>query len=299
MRPGTRWGLPGRRHREPAAEVTDPAVSGYLPGDNPPRVSTCVNFAATACHDYATPGSRIAKLITYFPIKSRSRKRGDYLFRAGDAFHSLHVLHAGFAKTCCVSEDGREQTTGFHLRGDILGLDAVASSIYSYDAVALDACEVLAIPYGTVVEHSKRNPVLANELHCAFSAEIRSGNDLMTSLGNQLAEGRVAAFLLEMSVRFGSRGFSPTNLQLRLTRQEIGSLLGLKLETVSRVFSDLAKRGLISVNLRDIVLLDREGLLDIISRPAGRGRGGKRAAAAQRNHAATGLLATVAEAAAA
>lgn len=225
--------------------------------------------AANACMEVATPGSRIAKLITEFPITQRCRKAGEYLFRAGADFHFFYVLNAGFAKTCNVSEDGREQTTGFYLRGDILGLDAIATGTYSCDAVALGACEVLAIPYDGVINHSLRNPDLLRELHLAFSSEIRGEKDRMLSLRNLRAEGRVATFLLEMSQRFGARGFSSTDLQLHLTRLEIGSLLGLKLETVSRAFSHFAKLGLITVCLREIVLLDRDGLMDIIAQLAG------------------------------
>ena len=225
--------------------------------------------AETAYVGLATPGSRIARLITDSRITHRRRKPGDYLFRAGDEFRLFHVLSAGFAKTSYVSEDGREQTTGLHLRGDILGLDAGAAGTYGCNAIALDGCEVLEIPYDAVIAHGQRNPELMHELHRAFSAEIRNDRDQMLSMGNLPAEGRVAAFLLEMSLRFASRGFSATALQLHLTRQEIGSMLGLKLETVSRAFSRFARLGLITVYLREIVLLDRDGLLDITAQPAG------------------------------
>jgi CRP/FNR family transcriptional regulator len=224
--------------------------------------------SVTACVDAPAPGSRIAKLITDFPIAHQRLKQGEHMFRAGAEFHALYVLNAGFAKTCHVSEDGREQTTGFHLRGDILGLDAVATGTYGCDAIALDLCDVLAIPYDAVIANGQRNPDLVRELHRAFSSEIRSDRDLMLSMGSLAAEGRVAAFLLEMSHRFSSRGFSATELQLRLTRQEIGSLLGLKLETVSRAFSHFARLGLITVHLRKIELLDRDGLRDVIAQPA-------------------------------
>ena len=96
-------------------------------------------------------------------------------------------------------------------------------------------------------------------------AEIRNDRELLLSKSNLSADGRVANFLHEMSVRSASRGFSATQLQLHLTRQEIGSMLGLQLETVSRALSDFAKLGLITVCLREIVLLDREGLLDLIA----------------------------------
>lgn len=219
--------------------------------------------------DESSPGSRIAKLITDLPFMLRMRKRGEYLFHAGDAFHFLYVVNAGFAKTCYTTEDGREQTVGLHLRGDILGLDAIAAGSYGCDAVALDACDVLSLPYDAIIACCKRSPELMRELFQAFSGELRSDRDSMLSMRTTHAAGRVAAFLLEMSDRLAARGFSATQLQLRLTRQEIGSMLGLKLETVSRALSRFADLRLITVCLRQIVLLDRDGLLDIIAQPAG------------------------------
>lgn len=235
-----------------------------------------IHFPAAVCADATSPGGRIAKLITDFPFMHRQRKRGDYLFRAGADFHSFYVLNAGFVKTCYVSEDGREQTTGLHLRGDILGLDAVATGVHGCDAVALDACDVLTIPYDAAIETSQHNPDLVRELYQAFSAEIRRDRELMLNMRSLPAAGRVAGFLLEMSARFASRGFSATELQLRLTRQEIGNMLGLELETVSRAFSHFAQLGLISVCLREIVLLDREALQDIIAPEAGARHGRKK-----------------------
>lgn len=230
-----------------------------------------VPFATAPYLQNSTPGSRIAALMGDAAIRHRHRKRGDHLFRAGGAFHFFYVLRAGFAKSCHFSEDGRERTSGVHLRGDILGLDGVANGTYACDAVALDACEVLAIPYAQVLAQCERQPALVHELHRAFSTEIYIGRDLMLSMGQRSAEGRLASFLLDISVRFASRGFSATQLQLHLTRQEIGSMLGLQLETVSRTFSLFAKLGLITVCLREIVLLDRDGLQDMMALPAGTG----------------------------
>lgn len=216
---------------------------------------------------HGSPGSRIVELITDFPFRHRKRKRGDYLFHVGDTFHFIYVLNAGFAKTCCASADGQEQTMGLHLRGDILGLDGVSSGSHGCDAVALDTCDVLALPFDVVLECSQRSPALTRELLQALSAEINADHMLMHNMRGLSAAGRVAAFLLAMSARFASRGFSATEIQLRLTRHEIGSILGLELETVSRVFSRFAQLGLISVWLREIVLLDRDRLQDMIARP--------------------------------
>ena len=247
----------------PSLTFNDSAVSTPHPFCAPRSMT--VSLDAIACLAGSTPGSRIAALIGDFAITRRHRKPGDYRFRAGAAFHFFYVLNSGFAKSCYVSEDGRERTTGVHFRGDILGHDGVATGSYGCDAVALNACEVLAIPYETVLARCQNNPDLVHELHRAFSAEIRNDRDLLLSMTNLSADGRVASFLLDVSVRSASRGFSATQLQLHLTRQEIGSMLGLQLETVSRAFSHFAKLGLITVCLRDIVLLDRAGLLDLIA----------------------------------
>jgi CRP/FNR family transcriptional regulator len=234
------------------------------------------------CYIADSPGSRVARLIPEFPFMHRIRKRGDHLFHAGDPFTCFHILNAGVAKTCCVSEDGMEQVIGLHFGGDILGLEAMAAGMHGCDAVALDICDVLILPIDTVIEQSQRRPALMRELMLAFSGEIRVVLDSIGGMRCLPATGRVAAFLLEMSTRCASRGFSATHLQLRLTRQEIGSMLGLELETVSRAFSRFAQLGLISVRLREIVLLDPNGLQEFtahIAEPKRQiGRGAKVAA---------------------
>jgi CRP/FNR family transcriptional regulator len=207
-------------------------------------------------------------MITDLPVTHRRLRQGEHLFRMGSEFHSLYVLNAGFAKTCRISDEGHERTMGYHLRGDILGFEAVASGTYGCNAIALDLCDVLAIPYDAVIAHAQGNPDLMHELHRAFSSEIRGDRDLMISMGGLTAEGRVATFLLETSRQFSSHGFSATELKLRLTRQEIGSLLGMTLETVSRALSHFVLLKLIAVHLRKCVPLDRDGLTNIITRCA-------------------------------
>ena len=258
-----------------------PVVPHFLPVGSPP-CPVPEPKPAIAYVDTTTPGSRIAKLITALPFMHRRRKRGEYLFRTGDTFHSLYLLEEGFVRTSSLSAEGREQIIGLHLRGDILGLEAVATGTCGCDAIALDTCDVLALPYEVLIECSQGNPELVRELHQAFSAQIHNDRALMLSMGSLPAAGRVAAFLLEMSRRFASRGFSATQLQLLLSREEIGSMLGLKLETVSRAFSRFAQLGLITVCLREIVLLNRDGLLDVIAQPAGAKRGAESIFSTQR-----------------
>ncbi|MEQ1518493.1 MAG: helix-turn-helix domain-containing protein [Usitatibacteraceae bacterium] len=212
-----------------------------------------------------TPGNKIVDLLTDFPITHRRFKRGEHLFRSGDAFTCLYLLNAGFAKTCYLSVDGREQVTGFHMRGDTLGLDAVVTGHHACDAIALDVCDILAIPYEAMIKRAQQDPELIRQVIMAFGTELLSDHEQLMSMGSLAADSRVAAFLLELSRRFGERGFSDRILQLRLTRVEIGGLLGLKMETVSRAFSRFAKMGLIDVHLRDVTILDMDGLRAIVT----------------------------------
>lgn len=234
--------------------------SGHIPAP-----SAYSRWLDTCAAEPPTPGRRIVELLADIPFAHRRLRRGEHLFRADDPFHSLYLLNAGFAKTCYMSEDGREQVAGFHLRGDMLGLDAVVTSKHACDAIALDVCDVMAIPYESLVGRGRQNVEVLHELHRGFGIDIRNDLNHMLCMGSLAAEPRVAAFLLEMSRRFGARGFSATELQLRLTRSEIGSLLGLKMETVSRAFSHFSRTGLISVCMREIVLLDRKGLADLVA----------------------------------
>ncbi|MEQ1515930.1 MAG: helix-turn-helix domain-containing protein [Usitatibacteraceae bacterium] len=213
-----------------------------------------------------SPGRRLINLFSDSAFSHRHCKRSEYLFRAGTKFQSVHVLANGHARSCYFSEEGREQTTGLHLPGDVLGLDGLADGTHWSGAVALDDCEVIAIPYAVLIAQSHRDPALVQELYRAFGAEIQSFRALMLNMRTLHATARVGAFVLEMSRRFEQRGLSPTHFELHLTRQEVGSMLGLEMETVSRAFSRFAELGLITIYLRDVVLLDIDGLRALVER---------------------------------
>ncbi len=186
----------------------------------------------------------------------RSFKRGDYLYRSGEHFKSLYAIRMGFFKTQVLHEDGREQVTGFQMAGEIIGLDAISSDAHTCDAVALEDSEICEIPFVHLEALSRDLPILQRHLHKIMSREIVRDQGIMLLLGSMRAEERLAAFLLNLSQRFAARGYSPTAFQLRMTRQEIGSYLGLKLETISRTLSQFQSCGLISVRNRSVELLD-------------------------------------------
>lgn len=199
-------------------------------------------------------------------IGARRRvKRGEALFRSGEPFRSIYAVRTGFFKTCVSSDDGREQVTGFQMAGELLGLDGISTDHHACDAVALEDAQVCAIPYAKLEELSRAFTDLQHQFHKIMSREIVRDQGVMLLLGSMRAEERLAAFLLNLTQRLHARGFSASALILRMTREEIGSYLGLKLETVSRTFSRFQDEGLLEVKQRDIRILDSEGLRALVN----------------------------------
>lgn len=195
----------------------------------------------------------------------RTLKRGEVLFHAGDRFESLFAVRTGFFKTRISSEDGRDQVTGFQMAGELLGLDGISEDRHSCDAVALEDSQVCLIPYGRLEELTHEVTDLQRQFHRVMSREIVRDHGVMLLLGGMRAEARLAAFVLNLTQRLQARGFSATSLVLRMTREEIGSYLGLKLETVSRAFSRFQEDGLLEVKQRDIRVLDEPGLRRLLN----------------------------------
>jgi CRP/FNR family transcriptional regulator, anaerobic regulatory protein len=190
----------------------------------------------------------------------RRVRRGETLFQAGEAFSNLYAIRFGFFKTTTAAPDGREQVTGFQMVGEILGLDGIVHTEHTCDAIALEDAEVCVLPFDRIEEISREVNHLQTNVHRIMSREIVRDQGVMMMLGNMRAEERLAAFILNLTQRLHDRGFSSKELQLRMTREEIGSYLGMKLETVSRAFSRFVAEGLISVKQRHITILNEQGL---------------------------------------
>ena len=195
----------------------------------------------------------------------RKIKRGSTLFSNGDKFTSLYAIRTGFFKTCLASEDGRDQVTGFQMAGEIIGLDGIVNEQHSCDAVALEDAEVCVMPFHRIEEISREVTALQHHVHKIMSREIVREHGVMLLLGSMRAEERLAAFLLNLVQRLHSRGFSQSELVLRMTREEIGSYLGLKLETVSRTFSKFVDDGIVEVKQRHVKILDPEALQRMVN----------------------------------
>ncbi len=198
----------------------------------------------------------------------RRVRRGEPLFAAGDEFGAVYGIRSGFFKTSLIDGEGREQVTGFFMGGEILGMDGLGSGRYAGTAVALEDSEVCVMPFSLIEEMARELPELQRHLHIVLAREIVRDHGVMMLLGSMRAEERLATFLLNLSRRFLRRGYSASDFHLRMTRDEMGSYLGLKLETVSRLFSQFQKDGLIDVNQKHVRILDIPGLERVLANKA-------------------------------
>jgi len=169
-------------------------------------------------------------------------------------------VRRGTFKSTLMLQDGREHVTGFSMAGELLGLDGVAAGAHASTATTLEDAEICSIPYARLAELSAVSPGLQQVLSRLMSREIVREHGLMALLGTMNAEERVASFLLNISRRLKARGYSPREFHLRMTRAEIGSYLGLKLETISRTLSGFQQQRLLAVDRKHVRIVDFDGL---------------------------------------
>jgi len=191
--------------------------------------------------------------------------RGDSLYRNGEKFAALYAIRTGFFKTTVSSDDGRDQVTGFQMAGEVIGLDGIVSDHHTCDAIALEDAEVCVMNFDRLEDLSREINALQRHVHKIMSREIVSENGVMLLLGSMRADERLAAFLLNLVQRLHARGFSQSELVLRMTREEIGSYLGLKLETISRTFSKFVEEGIVEVKQRHVRILNPDALQLIVN----------------------------------
>jgi CRP/FNR family transcriptional regulator len=192
--------------------------------------------------------------------RTRPLHRGDFLFRTGDRFRSLYVVKTGSLKTFAPSPEGGEQVLGFHLPGEIIGLDAIDQDAHACSAKVLETSAICEVPFPRLEELTASIPSLQHQMFRLLSKEISQDTDMLLLLGKKNAEERLGAFLLSMSRRLQKRGLSPTDFYLSMSRHEIGNYLGLAVETVSRLFTRFQDDGLMRVDRKHIELLDLDAL---------------------------------------
>jgi len=193
----------------------------------------------------------LGEVVELAPVRRRV-KAGEHIYHAGDPFASIYLVRSGFFKTTMTLEDGREQVTAFYMTKEAMGLDGIHRGEHGCDAIALEDSEVCVISFARLQSLSAKVFGLQHHIHRMLGREITNDHHLMLLLGSMSADERLTAFLLNLSARYASLGYSSSIFNLRMTRDDIGSFLGLKLETVSRALSKLQKMGLIQVRGKHI-----------------------------------------------
>ena len=252
--PGVRmFDNPARVAKAPAMSLSAPASAAKCGSARAVSCSSCC--LQGVCLPSGMAPSKLCEMDELTRVKRRVL-RGTVLYRNGDAFDSLYAVRSGSFKSVGFSRGGEEKVTGMHLPGEVMGLDAINSRKHGYDAVALEDSEVCVVPYSRLTQLALQIPELQAQLLRILSGDISRDQGLMLLLGGMDAEQRIAAFLLSLSRRYQKLGYAASRFSLRMTREEIGSYLGLTLETVSRLFSRLQKDGLITAHQREVELKD-------------------------------------------
>jgi CRP/FNR family transcriptional regulator len=175
----------------------------------------------------------------------RTVHAGDVVQVAGSDFTSLHIVKFGSFKAVSLAANGREQLAGLYLKGDWIGFEGIATGVCCSDAFAMDTSEILSLRYSTLLQAVANVPELLTSLHIAMSGQLARDREWRFALGTLPADARVADFVRSWAKSLTERQLRTDQITLRLTRAEIGSYLGMTLETVSRSFSRLARVGLI------------------------------------------------------
>ena len=226
----------------------------------PPLSSGCTTCNLRALCLPSGLGEAEAELLDTLMFARRRVRVDDILYREGEPFSFIYAVRSGTFKSTLARADGREQVTGFSIAGELMGLDGVASGSHASTATALEDADVCTIPYGQLCELANRHAGMQQVITRLMSRELVREHGVMLLLGSMSAEERLAAFLLNLSRRFKARGYSATEFHMRMSRAEIGSYLGLTVETVSRAFSSFQHHGVLEVDKRHIRIVAMEQL---------------------------------------
>jgi CRP/FNR family transcriptional regulator, anaerobic regulatory protein len=193
-------------------------------------------------------------------FQHRRLKPGELVYGIGQKFEALHVVNAGFLKTVMFDSEGNERVVSFPMKGDLLGSDGICADRHASEAVALSDCDLIVIPFKQLLSLGHACQELEHIIYRVVSRQIVQENVNLATLGSLRSDARVARFLAMEADRHAALKYSSQSFRLRMSRREIGSYLGLTLETVSRSMSALDSAGIISVDQRDIQILKPKSL---------------------------------------
>lgn len=234
--------------------------------------SACAAIACQDCGFYRIGlsmglGSADTALLDRYVKRKHLLKRGQILYRAGEELTCVYAIRSGSIKTYISTDDGRLQITGFHIPGELLGLNAMDEKRYNCEAMALETTSVCEISLDCFEELARQVPSAHYQMLKMMSKEIKLNQELILLLGKKNAEERLATYLLTLSRRFAMRNYSPTRFNLSMSRGDIGDYLGIAEETVSRIFTRFQEEGVVTAERRHIVLNDLKRLSAIACEP--------------------------------
>jgi len=244
----------------PIEELGQPETAQQCTHDFRVNCSNC--RLSSLCLPLALESDDIDKLDNIVQ-RGKPLQKGEHVYREGGPFSAVYAVRSGAIKAYRVTDDGREQVTGFYFPGEILGMDGIAKNSHACSARALETSAVCEIPFGSLAELSARMPNLQRHFFQLMSREITEDQQLIMLLSKNTAEERIAALMLSISARNARRKLSSTRFRLPMSRIDIGNYLGLTVETVSRVFSRLQKLDILEVSNKEITINDTRGLQDI------------------------------------
>ena len=225
--------------------------------------TSCANCnLAELCLPHGLEKEELSRLDSIVK-RSRPLQRGDHLFRTGDTFVSIYAIRSGAIKLYTFSEQAEEEILGFYLPGEILGLDAIHAERHTGYAIALETSSYCVIPFSRLEATCNEIPGLQHQLHKIMSRELSQENELLLTLSNKDAEAKVASFLVNLSARYRQLGYSPFEFRLPMTRKDIGTYLGLTVETISRIFGRLQQYGVVTTDRKFIQILKPDVLREI------------------------------------
>jgi CRP/FNR family transcriptional regulator, anaerobic regulatory protein len=226
----------------------------------PARCSTC--SMRHLCMPRGLGNETLPRLESVICV-ARPVLRGEALYRSGDPFNDLFAVRSGAMKTVITQRDGRQQVTGLRIAGDPLGLDGLGGDTHTCSAIALEDSSVCIVPYAPLLELCREIDTMQSRLMRLTGEHIRRIETQMMVNASMSADERVARFLLDLSERNAQRGYSAMEFSLRMTREELGSYLGVTLETVSRSLSRFQLRSLIDLRGKTVRLKSADGLRDV------------------------------------
>lgn len=195
--------------------------------------------------------------------RGRPIQKGDFLFKQGEPFTAVYAIRTGAVKTYTIAPGGDEQITGFHLSSELVGLAGYSENTYPLTAKVLETTTVCELPLEKLESLCDELPGLRKQLMRTMGSEIRQDQQMILQLSKKTADERLAYFLIDLASRFERRGYSSKVFRLSMSRMDIGNYLGLAVETVSRVFTRFQKNGLIETEGKEVILLDRNALLEM------------------------------------